>query len=284
MPRRLLSLAAAAVLALAGVEGALAAWAVSASGTSRAGAAVLAPPGAAAVTWDPVVHVSWTPAAGPGATGHRVYRSVASGGPYTAVADADGAASASQDDDPGAGTHYYAVRAVRGDWVSALSTPAARSDPTYVFTGTGATTGTCPTAAAGTFSMRQGASVAGGTQLKRRRSDGGFAFCTDAFSSGQSLTSGTSTLNAYVSNTNGASCTITATLRVNGTTLLGSGTIVVTTGTTRLVTGTLATAAHSFATGDRLQLDLSWQPVNACNDTWLSWNDAASPSRLVLTG
>jgi len=77
------------------------------------------------------ISLSWTPTSDAYATGHRIYRAEASGGPYTAVATLSPRSTVSFVDTPAPGDYYYVVRAVAGGWESAPTNEAAatRLDP-----------------------------------------------------------------------------------------------------------------------------------------------------------
>jgi hypothetical protein len=260
-----------------------AAWSVSADGTSAAAADTLAAPTSVTVTWNPVVHVSWTASASPWATGYRVLRAVAPAGPWTQIADV-AAPTTTVDDTPGAGTYYYAVQAYKEGWSSTVSDVAARSDATYVFRSTSGFTGTTCPASAGRYDMEQGyvpTGAGGGAPV----SD--LSFCTDTFRTGQFLPAGQTTVTAYAANSNNKNCTMTLILLQNGATLLGYGTGTVPAGKTTAapLTWTFSTSSVAFATGDRLMLQVSAQGnsgTNNCSDTRV-WDDgAAVPSRVTL--
>jgi hypothetical protein len=57
------------------------------------------------------VHLAWTATTTPFAAGYAVYRSTASGGPYSFVANVSGRTTTTYDDTPPDGTFYYVVRA-----------------------------------------------------------------------------------------------------------------------------------------------------------------------------
>jgi hypothetical protein len=56
------------------------------------------------------VRVAWTATSSAWASGHRIYRATASGGPYTLVQQVAGLATVAFDDTPGVGIFYYVVR------------------------------------------------------------------------------------------------------------------------------------------------------------------------------
>ena len=62
------------------------------------------------------ISLSWTSTSDAYATGHRVYRAEASGGPYTAVATLSPRSTVSFVDTPAPGDYFYVVRAVAGGW------------------------------------------------------------------------------------------------------------------------------------------------------------------------
>ena len=121
----LAGLAAASFLA----AGAVTAFAVSfASTTSNPSntfsATTVAAPTGLTATGAPTVTLGWTATASTWATGHRVLRATASGGPYTQIAEISPRTTVSYQDTPGVGTYYYVVRGYYGTWESANSNEA----------------------------------------------------------------------------------------------------------------------------------------------------------------
>ncbi|MBI2913817.1 MAG: DNRLRE domain-containing protein, partial [Chloroflexi bacterium] len=73
------------------------------------------------------VLLNWTATADTYATGHRVLRGTASGGPYSQVAEVTPRTTTTYDDSPAAGTYYYVVRAFYQSWESANSNETSES-------------------------------------------------------------------------------------------------------------------------------------------------------------
>lgn len=65
-----------------------------------------------------VIDLQWTATPDAYASGYRIYRSDASGGPYTLVAEVTPRTATSYTDTPPAGTYFYVVRAFYEDWES----------------------------------------------------------------------------------------------------------------------------------------------------------------------
>lgn len=85
----------------------------------------LDPPAGLAAGGTATVELTWTATPDAYATGYRVYRATASGGPYTEIATVTGQATTSYSDIPGTGTFYYVVRAYHSSWLSAASNEAS---------------------------------------------------------------------------------------------------------------------------------------------------------------
>ncbi|NNC81286.1 MAG: signal peptidase I, partial [Acidimicrobiales bacterium] len=79
---------------------------------------VLQPPTALTATGGGDVTLNWTITSDTYASGHRVFRSTSSGGPYTQIAEITPRATASYVDSPPNGTYYYVVRAYTTNWES----------------------------------------------------------------------------------------------------------------------------------------------------------------------
>jgi hypothetical protein len=282
MRARVLPLLAAAAIVLHSAGPASAAWDVGGTGTSRADAAVLAAPSDLAVSWDPTVHLSWKQSASSWTGGYRIWRSVAASGPFTQIA-AVPASTTKMDDSPGAGTHYYTVRAYREAWTSPASNTVARSDPRYVIKAGSEFTGTNCAGADVKLGMQQGHAPTGtATPVNLQKTS--FVYCTDVFTTGQSQPAGTTTVTAYVTNTGSTSCDVRMILTVNGTTELGRAIHgVPPTGTTvTKVSWSFPTSGASFATGDRVNLSLA-QVVNGCPTKVDLYSDGANaPSAVTL--
>lgn len=284
-PRAAVAAAAAAIaLLLSSADAAGGAWAVRSTGSAGAASGQLAAPTGTGVTWDPVVHLRWTPSASTWATGQRVLRAVAPGGPWTQLGTDLAAGATSYDDVAGAGTFHYAVQALSASWTSALSPVATRSDRRYVLTGaapTGSASG-CSTANS-TTGMQQGF-VPTGTGVSATLGTTTFAFCSDTWTSGQSLPAGTTSMTAYVHNShNKNACSVVVGLSV-GTTSLGSATVSIP-GTTAVTAQTLSvtTSGATFTTGQRVTLTLAPQG-GACGSTTVHGASSTYPSSVTLTG
>lgn len=286
MSKSLLSVVAAGLLALTAADTASAAWSVSAAGSGQAAADTAAAPTGLATTWDPVVHLSWTPSSSSWATGYRVLRSVTPGGPYSLVADVAGAATTTTDDTTaGAGSFYYTLRTYRQSWTSPASNEASRQDPTYVFKATTAFTADACPSSTGKADMQQGYTPSGPEQTGRMYNFGfkTFAFCSDVFTTGQSLPAGTTTVNAYIENGNVFACPMSVTVALNGTTTLGSANVSVPGGSAKqLRSWSITTTAVGLASGDRVTIRFASQ-TSACLHTYLYWNGTGSPSSVRLT-
>ncbi len=111
-----------------------------------------------------------------------------------------------------------------------------------------------------------------------------YAFCSDVFTTGQSLPAGTTTVNAYIKNDNGFACPMSVTVAVNGTTTLGSANVSVPGGSAKqLRSWPITTSAVAFTSGDRISVRFASQ-TGACLHTYLYWNGLDSPSNVTLTG
>ena len=75
------------------------------------------------------IDLSWTATVDTYATGHRVYRATASGGPYNQIAQITPRTTATYNDAPAVGTYYYVVRAYYQSWESANSNEASATVP-----------------------------------------------------------------------------------------------------------------------------------------------------------
>ena len=118
-PTRLGALAAA-VLVLAGATTAAALYATGASTSAQVTTGRLAPPTGLAVTGTSIATLSWTATSSTFATGTRILRGIAPGGPYAALADVSGPATTTYKDGTVAGgrTYYYVVQAYYRSWSS----------------------------------------------------------------------------------------------------------------------------------------------------------------------
>ncbi len=81
----------------------------------------LNPPTGLAATGGASVSLSWTATADTYASGHRVLRGAATGGPYTQIAEVTPRTTTTYIDSPAAGTYYYVARAFFQSWESVNS-------------------------------------------------------------------------------------------------------------------------------------------------------------------
>lgn len=280
--RRLLPLLLAA-LTLAGPGVAGAAWSVDAVGASRAAGGVLAPPSATSVTWDPTVHVTWTGTTSSWASGHRILRAVAPDGPFSPVAEVPLGVSTT-DDTPGAGTHYYAVVAYRGSWTSPAGPVAARSDRTYVITGAAPTSTAGCAAGTHTLGMQQGF-VPTGAGVSATMGTTTFSLCTDTWTAGQSLPAGTTTMKAYVANTNPKPCSVVVEVTTGGTTL-GSATAEIPGNhpVSSPLSWSLPTSSVTFSGTEQVTVSLRPQGGGGCNTSTIYAGGDTTPASVTLTG
>ena len=82
---------------------------------------VLDPPTALGATGGPTASLTWTATPDTYASGHRVLRGTASGGPYTQIAQITPRTTTTFIDSPSAGTYYYVARAYFQNWESVNS-------------------------------------------------------------------------------------------------------------------------------------------------------------------
>jgi len=71
------------------------------------------------------ISLSWTATADTYASGHRVFRSTTTGGPYSQIAEVTPRTATTYIDSPSGGTYYYVVRAFYQNWESANSNEAS---------------------------------------------------------------------------------------------------------------------------------------------------------------
>jgi hypothetical protein len=280
---------AAAVIAAvlgSGVSAAMATFtkSVSASG-SFSTAALVAPTG---LTVSAPADLSWSASTSSWADGTQVLRSSTTGGPYTVVGSISGLSTTTYADAPGPGTYYYVVRAYFGSkWVSAASNEVVRQDPQFTFASTSGFTATnCDTGTVGSRDMTQDYAPAGTeSTFTGSSSTGTIVFCSRAFTAGEAVAAGNTTVGAYFDNSAGSPCTVTATLSVNGATTLGSANFnaPASSGTT-LRTWTITTSGASFANGDRLNLTMHYNTSKSCNSTTLHYDGASTASAVTVPG
>ena len=84
----------------------------------------LDPPTSLTATCGATINLNWTATADTYASGHRVLRATASGGPYTQIAEVTPRTTTTYTDSPSAGTYYYVLRGFFQNWESANSNEA----------------------------------------------------------------------------------------------------------------------------------------------------------------
>jgi hypothetical protein len=256
------------------------------NGSNTMSTATLNAPSTLTLTSGAPVGLSWTASSSTWSTGARVYRSTTAGGARTLVGTVTPRTTTTYTETPGLGAYYYEVRAYFQNWLSNASNQVLRSAPTFTFGGsTGFTTaGNCDTSSQVDRDMVQAYSPTGTAETWSRAGGVGTVnFCSDVMRAGEVLAAGTTTVDAYFVNTAGSTCQITATLYRNGTTALGSGSFTVPNQSAlALRTWSFATTGFTAAAGDRLELDLVWQSVKACDSTDLHWNGASTPSSVTV--
>lgn len=95
----------------------------------------LNPPTSLTATSGASVNLSWTATANTYASGHRVLRGTATGGPYTQIAEVTPRTTTTYIDSPAAGTYYYVARAFYQSWESVNSNEASAVVGTPASTG-----------------------------------------------------------------------------------------------------------------------------------------------------
>ncbi|MBI1886016.1 MAG: hypothetical protein HYS09_06865 [Chloroflexi bacterium] len=126
--RRALLLAAPAVVAGLAllVAGALALFTDTfANGSNTFTTDSLDPPTGLSATGGSSITLNWTATADTYASGHRVFRSTTTGGPYSQIAEVTPRTTTTYTDNPAAGTYYYVMRAFYQSWESANSNEAS---------------------------------------------------------------------------------------------------------------------------------------------------------------
>ena len=119
---------ALAVAILSMAVSAYAVWSNSFANTGNDFASdTLNPPAGLGATGGASVSLSWTATADTYASGHRVLRGTATGGPYTQIAEVTPRTTTTYPDSPAAGTYYYVVRAFYQSWESVNSNEASAS-------------------------------------------------------------------------------------------------------------------------------------------------------------
>ena len=118
----------------------------------------------------------------------------------------------------------------------------------------------------------------------RTAGEGRAEFCSPAITTPLTLPAGTTNVRAFMSSTAGSVCDVTATLW-KGTTQIGSPvTLAIGNGPKTERVFAVATPAITVASGDRLAVYITWEPVKACNTTYLHYGTSASLSRVQFTG
>jgi hypothetical protein len=87
------------------------------------------------------ISLSWTATSDTYASGHRVLRGTASGGPYTQVSEITPRSTTTYNETPAAGTYYYVTRAFYGNWESANSSETSATISSSSWLATGSFTG-----------------------------------------------------------------------------------------------------------------------------------------------
>ena len=100
--------------------------------TNSFGGDTLDPPTSVTATGTGPVTIDWTATADTYATGHRVFRSTSTGGPYTQIATTTPRTTTSYIDNPASGTYYYVVRAYHQGWESADSNEVTATVSAFV--------------------------------------------------------------------------------------------------------------------------------------------------------
>ncbi|MCP4303970.1 MAG: hypothetical protein GY788_03630 [bacterium] len=91
---------------------------------------ILAPATGLGASCGATVALDWTATVDMYATGHRVFRSTTSGGPYSQIAEVTPRTTVTYGDTPAAGIYYYVVRAYYLGWESSESGEALASTGT----------------------------------------------------------------------------------------------------------------------------------------------------------
>ena len=246
----------------------------------------LAAPSGLTLTGTSPVGLSWTATPSAWATGTNVYRSTSAGGATTLVSQHTPRTVTTFAETRGLGAYYYEVKAYFQNWLSAASNQVVRDSTTFVF---GSTTGNTTAAECAIGAQRERDMKLGlvptdpAETMTRTGGTGTLLFCSDPFLAGEVLTAGTTTVDAYVINTSGSTCAISATLLKNSTTLLGNGSITIPANSAlQLRTWSFATTGFTATSTDRLTLYLTWQGVKACDSTDLYYDGAATPSSVTV--
>ena len=112
----------ACVVMVKPVVGSLAAFSATAQSTNDTLTTdTLSPPTSLVAIGGTTVTLDWTATTDTYATGHRVFRATASGGPYVQIAEISPNTTTTYVDNPPSGTYYYRARAYFANWESADS-------------------------------------------------------------------------------------------------------------------------------------------------------------------
>lgn len=115
----------AVLLASAVTQGSLALFTdVFSNGSNAFSSDTLSSPSGLSATGGASINLSWTATSDTYASGHRVFRSSTSGGPYAQIAQVTPRTTTAYVDGPAAGTYYYVVRAYYQSWESVNSNEA----------------------------------------------------------------------------------------------------------------------------------------------------------------
>ena len=95
-----------------------------ANGANTFTADTLDPPAGLAASGGASITLNWTATVDTYASGHRVLRGTATGGPYTQIAEVTPRTTTTYTDNPASGTYYYVLRAFYQNWESGNSNEA----------------------------------------------------------------------------------------------------------------------------------------------------------------
>ncbi len=124
--RALLALAAVASLTFLAINGALALFTDTFdNGSNTFNSDTLDSATSLSATGGSSITLNWTATTDTYASGHRIYRGTAAGGPYTPIIDVTPRTTTTYADSPANGTYYYVVRAFVQNWESSNSNEAS---------------------------------------------------------------------------------------------------------------------------------------------------------------
>ena len=118
----------------------------------------------------------------------------------------------------------------------------------------------------------------------RTAGEGDAEFCSPPVTSAITLPAGTTNVRAFMSNTAGSSCTVTASIHKGATAMGAALTLTIPPGAVTERVFALATPAIPLVAGDRLSVRLVWTNVKACNTTYLHYGGTTARSRVHFTG